>query len=146
MRNGLKNVLKTQLRFCTMENIIVQNLNPVFGAGFLRSLKQCLKQVFGPAALWARRVVTFGPAGLWARRVVTFFEARVVISIFFRQFFIPNKINIFSRSEQEGSTSAPGRGCCLGCIWKAMVSTTPSARSRRDLQNVPEDLCLKLRK
>ena len=77
-----------------MENIIVQNLNPVFGAGFLRSLKQCLKQVFAPAALWARRVVTFGPAGLWARRVVTFFEARVVISIF-SSIFHTLKINRF---------------------------------------------------
>ena len=36
--------------------------------------------------------------------------------------------------------------CCLGPIWRAWVPTTPIARSRRDLQNVPKDLGLKPRK
>ena len=67
----------------------------------------------------------------------------------FREFLIPVVVTIFEtstffpRSEQEGSTSAYGGQTALQHNWKAGVPTTQIASARRDLQNVPQDLCLK---
>ena len=58
----------------------------------------------------------------------------------------PLSLHVFSRAEQEGSTSMDGRPGFLGPNWNAGVPTTPIARSRRDLQNVLLDLGLKPRK
>ena len=56
--------------------------------------------------------------------------------------FFPIREGGFNFNRQERCL---GRGALVP-IWKAGVPTTPIARSRRDLQNVRLDLCLKLRK
>ena len=79
----------------------------------------------------------------WGTRVhVDAFCWRLASRVGKRPVKFPIRAGGFNFSTQMGLLDR----CCLGPIWNAWVPTTPNARSRRDLQNVPEDPGLKPRK